>query len=281
MMKEITYEEIVRHVAQMCQEANFELGEDVITAFEQAVKQESSETGRSVLNQLIDNANIASENRVPMCQDTGVSVFIVKLGQDCHITGGSLYDAINEGVRTGYEEGYLRHSIVDDPIKRKNTGDNTPSVIHVEVVEGEMLDIHMSAKGGGAENMSELKMLTPSAGWQGVKEFILKTVQEAGPNACPPLVVGIGIGGNFESCAYLAKKSLFRPVGERNENEDIAKLESELMTEINQLGIGPQGFGGDTTALDIKIETAPCHIAALPVAVNLNCHASRHKQVIL
>lgn len=280
-MKEITYEEIVRHVAQMCQEANFELGEDVITAFEQAVKQESSETGRSVLNQLIDNANIASENRVPMCQDTGVSVFIVKLGQDCHITGGSLYDAINEGVRTGYEEGYLRYSIVDDPIERKNTGDNTPSVIHVEVVEGEMLHIHMSAKGGGAENMSKLKMLTPSAGWQGVKEFILETVQEAGPNACPPLVVGIGIGGNFESCAYLAKKSLFRPVGERNENEDIAKLESELMTEINQLGIGPQGFGGDTTALDIKIETAPCHIAALPVAVNLNCHASRHKQVIL
>lgn len=280
-MKEIKYQEIVNHVAQLCQEANFELGEDVINAFEEAVKKESSDTGKAVLHQLIDNANVASENRVPMCQDTGVSVFIVKLGQDCHITGGSLYDAINEGVRTGYEDGYLRYSIVDDPIKRKNTGDNTPSVIHVEIVEGDTLDIQMSAKGGGAENMSALTMLTPSAGWKGVKEFILETVQKAGPNACPPLVVGIGIGGNFESCAYLAKKSLFRPVGERHPLEEVAELEVEVMTEINNLGIGPQGFGGDTTALDIKIETAPCHIAALPVAVNLNCHASRHKQIIL
>lgn len=280
-MREIHYDTVVRHVAQICQEANYDLGEDVMNAFEQAAKEETSDMGKAVLHQLIENANIASENRIPMCQDTGVSVFIVKLGQDCHIVGGSLYDAINEGVRSGYEEGYLRYSIVDDPLTRKNTGDNTPSVIHLELVPGDQLDIQMSAKGGGAENMSTLKMLTPSDGIEGVKQFIIKTVQEAGPNACPPLVVGIGIGGNFESCAYLAKKSLFRPVGERHESPQIASLEKELMEEINSLGIGPQGFGGDTTALDIKVETAPCHIAALPVAVNLNCHASRHKHVVL
>lgn len=280
-MKEIHYEDIVQNVKRLCEEANYDLGEDVVTAFEQAVQTESSEAGKEVLNQLIDNANIATQDRVPMCQDTGVSVFIVKLGQDCHITGGSLYDAINEGVRTGYEDGYLRYSIVDDPINRKNTGDNTPSVIHTEVTSGDRLEIYMTAKGGGAENMSALKMLTPSDGLNGVKTFILDTVREAGPNACPPLVVGIGIGGNFESCAYLAKKSLFRPVGERHTNQEIADLEEELTQEINKLGIGPQGMGGSTTALDIKIEIAPCHIAALPVAVNLNCHASRHKHVVL
>ena len=280
-MKKIAYKTIVKEVAKLCQEANYDLGQDVIQAFEDSVKTETSEAGKIILNQLIDNANIATSNRVPMCQDTGVSVFIIKLGQDCHIIGGSLYDAINEGVRLGYEEGYLRYSIVDDPINRKNTGDNTPSVIHVELVEGEDLEIQMTAKGGGAENMSALKMLTPSDGVEGVKEFILNTVKEAGPNACPPLVVGVGIGGNFESCAYLAKKSLFRPVGERHQTADIAALEEEMITEINKLGIGPQGMGGSTTALDIKIETAPCHIAALPVAVNLNCHASRHKHVTL
>lgn len=280
-MREIRYRDIVDRVAAICQEANYDLGQDVIHAFEQAVKKESSEAGKDVLNQLIDNANIASEARVPMCQDTGVSVFIVKLGQDCHITGGSLYDAINEGVRKGYEEGYLRYSIVDDPITRKNTGDNTPAVTHLELVPGDQLEIQMSAKGGGAENMSTLKMLTPSDGLEGVKEFILQTVRDAGPNACPPLVVGVGIGGNFETCAYLAKKSLFRPVGERHTDQEIAALEEELIENINNLGIGPQGLGGDTTALDIKIEIAPCHIAALPVAVNLNCHASRHKRVVL
>ncbi|SFB02722.1 fumarate hydratase subunit alpha [Lentibacillus halodurans] len=280
-MKEIHYKHIVQNVARLCEEANYDLGEDVVKAFQKAVQTESSEAGKDVLNQLIDNANIATQNRVPMCQDTGVSVFIVKLGQECHITGGSLYDAINEGVRIGYEDGYLRYSIVDDPINRKNTGDNTPSVIHTEITPGDHLEIHMTAKGGGAENMSALKMLTPSDGVEGVKKFILDTVQEAGPNACPPLVVGIGIGGNFESCAYLAKKSLFRPVGERHANQDIAAFEETLTQDINKLGIGPQGMGGSTTALDIKIEISPCHIAALPVAVNLNCHASRHKHVIL
>lgn len=280
-MREIYYDDIVEQVSKICQEANFDLGQDVVNAFEKSVQEETSEAGKQVLKQLIENANIAMNARVPMCQDTGVSVFIVKLGQDCHITGGSLYEAINEGVRRGYEEGYLRYSIVDDPISRKNTGDNTPAVIHVELVLGDQLDIQMTAKGGGAENMSALKMLTPSDGLEGVKSFILETVKEAGPNACPPLIVGVGVGGNFESCAYLAKKSLFRPIGMRHEKLEICQLETELIEEINQLGIGPQGLGGNTTALDIKIETAPCHIAALPVAVNLNCHASRHKHITI
>lgn len=280
-MKYVTYQDIVQEVARICQEANYELGEDVINAFKESVKTEKSEAGKGILKQLIENADIASSNRVPMCQDTGVSVFIVKLGRECTVVEGSLYDAINEGVRKGYDEGYLRYSIVDDPISRKNTGDNTPAVIHVELVEGDSLNIQMSAKGGGAENMSAMKMLTPSSGWTGIKDFIIDTVKHAGPNACPPLVVGIGIGGNFEVAPFLAKKSLFRPVGERHDNKEIAALEAEILEEINKLGIGPQGMGGSTTALDIKIETAPCHIAALPVAVNLNCHASRHKHFVL
>lgn len=280
-MKKLHYEDIVHEVSRICQEANFNLGEDVVNAFKESVKTEKSESGKNILNQLIENADIATTNRVPMCQDTGVSVFIVKLGQDCHIIGGNIKEAINEGVRKGYDEGYLRYSIVDDPITRKNTGDNTPAVIHIEVVEGDRLEVQMSAKGGGAENMSAMTMLTPSAGLRGIKDFILDTVKNAGPNACPPLVIGIGIGGNFELAPYLAKKSLFRPVGERNENTETAVLENEIFESVNALGIGPQGMGGSTTALDIKIETAPCHIAALPVAVNLNCHASRHKHFIM
>jgi fumarate hydratase subunit alpha len=281
-MKIIKYEEIVEHVSKMCQEANFDLGQDVVNAFQTALKKEKSETGKDILEQLIANADIAKNERVPMCQDTGVSVFIVELGQDCHIKGGKLYDAINDGVKKGYEEGYLRHSIVDHPITReKSKGYNTPSIIHVELVEGDELVIHMSAKGGGSENMSTLKMLKPSDGVEGVKNFILDTVRVAGPNACPPLVVGVGVGGNFERSAYLAKKSLFRPIGHRNERPEISELEIELMEKINQLGIGPQGMGGSTTALDVKIEIEPCHIAALPVAVNLNCHASRHKEIRL
>lgn len=280
-MKIIEYQDVVSEVSRICQEANYDLGEDVVDAFKESVKTEQSEAGKGILNQLIENADIATSNRVPMCQDTGVSVFIVKLGNECAITGGSLYDAINEGVRTGYDEGYLRYSIVDDPINRKNTGDNTPAVIHIELVEGDTLDVQMSAKGGGAENMSAMKMLTPSSGISGIKDYIIDTVKHAGPNACPPLVVGIGIGGNFEVAPYLAKKSLFRPLGERHGDDSIAQLEEELHDEVNKLGIGPQGMGGSTTALDIKVETAPCHIAALPVAVNLNCHASRHKHFIM
>lgn len=280
-MREIQYTEILEKVAVLCQEANYDLGKDVFQAFHTALDREVSETGKDVLSQLILNAKIAAQERVPMCQDTGVAVFIVELGQDCHIVGGSLYDAINDGVRKGYAEGYLRNSIVRHPLERKNTGDNAPAVVHIELVSGDQITIHMTAKGGGSENMSALKMLKPADGLQGVKKFILDTVSLAGPNACPPLVVGIGIGGNFERCAYLAKKSLFRPIGVRNEKEDIAALEEELIQEINKLGIGPQGMGGLTTTLDVKVEISPCHIAALPVAVNLNCHASRHKEVVI
>ena len=280
-MKNIRYDEIVDAVAAMCIKANYNLGEDVVSAFKKALEKERSELGKNILQQLIENADIAAKEQVPMCQDTGTAVFIVELGQDCHIVGGSLYDAINEGVRRGYGEGYLRNSIVHDPIHRINTGDNTPAVIHVELIEGEKMTIRMTAKGGGAENMSAFKMLKPSDGIQGIKSYVLDTVKTAGPNACPPLVVGVGIGGNFERCAYLAKKSLFRPIGERHSDPDIAELEEEFIEKINLLGIGPQGMGGRTTALDVKIEMEACHIAALPVAVNLNCHASRHQEITL
>lgn len=280
-MRVIRYEDIVEKVAELCQEANFELGEDVMNAFHQALRMEKSETGKEVLAQLIENAEIAAAEYMPMCQDTGTAVFIVEIGQECFIEGGSLTDAINEGVRKGYREGYLRNSIVKDPLGRENTGDNTPAIIHIDYTEGDTLTLHMTAKGGGAENMSGLKMLRPSDGVEGIKEYILDIVKVAGPNACPPLVVGVGIGGNFERCAFLAKKSLFRPIGERHPDKQVAELEEELMEEINRLGIGPQGMGGSTTALDVKIEVEPCHIASLPVAVNLNCHASRHKQAVL
>ncbi len=280
-MNEVTYEEIVRNVQEMCQKANFDLGEDVYAAFQEALSTETSDTGKEILNQLVENADIATQDRVPMCQDTGTAVFIVELGQDCRIVGGNLIDAINEGVAKGYQEGYLRNSMIYDPLNRKNTGDNTPAVVHIELVEGNSVTLHMTAKGGGAENMSRMKMLKPSDGLEGIKKYVLHVVEEAGPNACPPLVVGIGVGGNFERCTYLAKKSLFRPIGERHADETIAQLEFELMEDINRLGIGPQGMGGSTTALDVKIESAACHIAALPVAVNLNCHASRHQTVTL
>ncbi|WP_394121535.1 fumarate hydratase [Planococcus donghaensis] len=278
-MNEIAYEKIVEEVKAMCMESNYNLGEDVYSAFKQALQTERSETGREVLTQLIDNADIAKAERVPMCQDTGTAVFMVEVGQDCHIVGGRLVDAINEGVEKGYGEGYLRNSMVYNPMNRKNTGNNTPAIVHIDLVEGEELTLHMTAKGGGAENMSALKMLKPSDGMEGVKDYILSIVKEAGPNACPPLVVGIGIGGNFERCAFLAKKSLFRPLGVRHEDPAVAELEQELMEQINRLGIGPQGMGGSTTALDVKVELESCHIAALPVAVNLNCHASRHQTI--
>ncbi|MGH2316684.1 fumarate hydratase [Planococcus sp. SE5232] len=280
-MNEITYETIVEEVKAMCMESNYNLGEDVYSAFKQALQTERSETGKEVLTQLIDNADIAKAERVPMCQDTGTAVFMVEVGQDCHIVGGRLVDAINEGVEKGYGEGYLRNSMVYNPMNRKNTGNNTPAIVHIDLVEGEELTLHMTAKGGGAENMSALKMLKPSDGMEGIKDYILSIVKEAGPNACPPLVVGIGIGGNFERCAFLAKKSLFRPLGVRHEDPAVAELELELMEQINRLGIGPQGMGGSTTALDVKVELESCHIAALPVAVNLNCHASRHQTIKL
>lgn len=276
-MKEIYYQDIVNEVTEMCKRANYDLGEDVYTAFKRALTTEQSETGKEVLTQLIENADIAKAERVPMCQDTGTAVFIVELGQNCRVVGGNLVEAINDGVAKGYDEGYLRNSMIYNPLNRKNTGNNTPAIVHIELVDGDEITLHMTAKGGGAENMSALKMLKPSDGIEGVKNYILSIVKEAGPNACPPLIVGIGIGGNFERCAYLAKKSLFRPIGERHEDPAVAELEEELIGEINRLGIGPQGMGGSTTALDVKVEVEACHIAALPVAVNLNCHASRHQ----
>jgi len=280
-MREVTYEQIVKEVKNLCIEANYHLGNDVVSAFQQALREEKSEIGKDVLNQLILNAEIATKERVPMCQDTGMAVFFIELGQDCHITGGSIYEAVNEGIRQGYQEGYLRNSIIKDPLNRQNTGDNTPGVIHIELVQGDRCTIHMTAKGFGSENMSRLAMLKPADGMEAVKEFILETVKLAGPNACPPVVVGVGLGGNFEKSAYLAKKSLLRPIGKRNPREDIAKLEEELLEKVNQLGLGPQGLGGRTTALDVHVEVYATHIAALPVAVNINCHASRHKTVVL
>ncbi|WP_059104830.1 fumarate hydratase [Shouchella shacheensis] len=280
-MREIHIQQITENVATMCQEASFDLGDDMIQAFQSSLKTEQSEVGQDVLTQLLDNAEIAKQERIPMCQDTGVAVFYAELGYNCKITGGDLYEAINEGVRQGYGDGFLRHSIVSDPLDRKNTGDNTPGVTYVEMVEGDQLKIKLTAKGGGSENMSRLQMLKPSDGLEGVEDFVLETVRVAGPNACPPMIVGVGIGGSFEKSAYIAKKSLFRQVGERHHDERIAVLEENWMKKCNHLGIGPQGMGGTTTALDVKIEVHPCHIASLPVAVNIQCHASRHKEVVL
>jgi len=280
-VKVIPYKDIVNRVQEMCLKASFDLGEDVYAAFKSALLTEKSETGKEILHELVENADIAKQNQVPMCQDTGTAVFIVELGQACRIEGGLLTDAINEGVAKGYSLGYLRSSMIYDPLQRKNTGDNTPAVIHIENVDGDGLVLHMTAKGGGAENMSALKMLKPSDGLEGIKEFILKTVREAGGNPCPPIIVGVGIGGTMEKATMLAKKALTRKAGEPNQDEGYAILEKELLEKINEFGIGPQGLGGKITALAVHIETYPTHIATMPVAVNLNCHASRHTEAII
>ena len=265
----------------MCQEANFNLGEDVMEAFKKGYEQEVSATGKEVLQILIKNAEIAREEQAPMCQDTGYAVVFLELGQDVHIEGGDLYEAITEGVRKGYTEGYLRKSIVGHPLERKNTGDNTPPVIHTKIVPGENLRIIVAPKGGGSENMSAIKMLKPADGVEGVKNFILETAKNAGPNPCPPIVVGVGIGGTMEKAALLAKEALLRELGVKSKYPDIAKLEEELLVKINNLGIGPQGLGGRTFALAVNIEIYAAHIASLPVAVNINCHAARHKEITL
>ncbi|WP_026176938.1 fumarate hydratase [Desulfurispora thermophila] len=280
-MKVIHVQEVIDTVARLCQEANYYLGEDVQHAFENALQTEISLTGKDILKQLLENARIARENDVPMCQDTGFAVVFLELGQEVNITGGFLYDAVNEGVRKGYTEGYLRKSIVNHPLQRINTGDNTPAVIHTTVVPGDKLTITVAPKGGGSENMSAIRMLKPAEGREGVKKFILETVKNAGPNPCPPIIVGVGMGGTFEKAALLAKQALLRPLGEPHPEPDIADLESELLEEINKTGIGPQGLGGKTTALAVHILTYPCHIASLPVAVNINCHAARHKKAVL
>ncbi|MCS5695908.1 fumarate hydratase [Desulfofundulus thermocisternus] len=272
---------ITATVAELCQKANYELGEDVLRAFNEALDQEISLTGKDVLQQLLENARIAREEQVPMCQDTGFAVVFLEIGQEVMITGGDLYEAVNEGVRRGYRDGYLRKSIVDHPLRRKNTGDNTPAVIHTRIVPGDKLRIVVAPKGGGSENMSGLRMLKPAEGVEGVKNFVIGQVRAAGPNPCPPVVVGVGIGGTFEKAALLAKEALLRPLGQPHPDAEIAALEKELLEAINNLGIGPQGLGGRITALAVHVEVYPCHIASLPVAVNINCHASRHKEAVL
>ena len=277
----IEAQEITKAVAKMCKEANYFLGNDIVEAYKKALEREERQVAKEILEQLIENAEIARKEEMPICQDTGMAVVFVELGQEVEIEGGNLEEAINVGVSKGYKEGYLRKSVVDGPLDRENTGDNTPAVIHTEVVPGDELKITVAPKGFGSENMSRIKMLKPADGKEGVKEFVLNTVEEAGPNPCPPIIVGIGIGGTFEKAALLAKKSLLRPVGSANEEEKIAKLEEELLAKVNELDVGPQGFGGLTTALDVNVETYPTHIAGLPVAVNISCHVTRHKECIL
>jgi fumarate hydratase subunit alpha len=280
-MREIEAKDITVAVKKICMDANFFLGEDVLAAFEKFKKEEDSPIGKHILELLQENAKIAKEELVPMCQDCGFAVIFVELGQEVHIRGGGLEEAINEGVRQGYKEGYLRKSILGDPIMRANTGDNTPAVVHVQIVPGDKLKLIVAPKGGGSENMSGVKMLKPSDGIEGVKNFVIQRVKEAGSNPCPPIVVGVGIGGTFEVAALISKKALLRPLGEPSPDPEAAALEKELLSKVNDLGIGPQGLGGRTTALAVHVEKYPCHIASLPVAVNINCHAARHKEAVL
>ncbi len=275
-MRRIAREEIVSKVAQAVVEACRGLPEEVVKALEQALEKEPSPLGRKTLSLLLENASLARKLGLPLCQDTGIVVALVELGEEVVVDG--LYEAINEGVARGYEDGYLRKSVAD-PITRKNTGTNTPAVVHLEAVPGQRLRITLMPKGCGSENMSALRMLPPAAGLEGVKKFVLETVARAGPNPCPPLIVGVGLGGTFEKAAYLAKKALLRPVGQSSSRPEVALLEKEWLAEINALGIGPLGFGGATTALAVHVETFPTHIASLPVAVNLQCHAARVKTV--
>lgn len=272
---------ITEVVEKLCKSANYYLNEDISNALMSAQKTETSETGKDILNKLIENAAIAKEKEVAICQDTGMAVIFVDIGQDVHIEGGSLTDSINEGVRRGYESGYLRKSVVKDPIERVNTKDNTPAVIHYNIVEGDKLKITVAPKGFGSENMSALKMLKPADGLDGVKKFVIDTVDNAGPNPCPPIIVGVGIGGTMEKAALLAKKALLRSIDQRSDIEYVSELEGELLRDINKLGIGPSGLGGRTTALAVNIEVYPTHIAGLPVAVNINCHATRHAEAEL
>jgi len=280
-MKTIDANRIVETVEKLCIDANYYLNKDIFNGLEEGLKIEESEIGKGILNQLIENANIAGVEKMAICQDTGMAVIFADVGQDIHITGGALSDAINEGVRRGYKNGYLRKSVVRDPIDRVNTGDNTPAIIHYNIVEGDNLKITVAPKGFGSENMSGLKMLKPSDGLEGVKRFILETVGNAGPNPCPPMVIGVGIVGTMEKAALLAKRALLRPINERSDIEYVKSLETEMLSGVNKLGIGPSGLGGRVTALAVNIEVYPTHIAGLPVAVNINCHATRHAEAVL
>ena len=279
-MREINVKLITEKVRELCMEANTNLGEDVLQAFDRAMEKEESPLGLEILKELKENARIAKEEKVAMCQDTGFAVIFMELGQDVHLVGGDLKEAIFEGVRQGYRDGYLRKSICH-PFTRANTGDNTPAIIHTEIVSGDEVKITVAPKGGGSENMSRVMMLTPSDGVEGIKRYVLQRVKESGSNPCPPTIVGIGIGGTFEEAALLAKKSLLRLLGSKNPDPELDQLEFDLLTEINKLGIGPQGLGGRTTSLAVHILMMPCHIASFPLAVNIQCHAQRHKEVVI
>jgi len=280
-MREINVDEIIFHVERLCMEANYYLPEDVSMALQNARENEKSETGKMVLDCILQNEKIAAEKQMAICQDTGMVVAIVEIGQDVHVTGGSLTDAINQGVRNGYKKGFLRYSVVNDPLIRLNTGDNCPAVIYYDIVPGDKLKITIAPKGFGSENKGALKMLKPSDGIEGVKNFIINTVSEAGPDPCPPIIVGVGIGGTMEKAAIMAKIALMRPINQRSNIEHIRQLEEELMVNLNKLGIGPGGLGGVTTVLGVNILTYPTHIAGLPVAVNIGCHVTRHREVVL
>jgi len=279
-MREVHVEEITKTVRDLFIDANINLGEDVLRALEQALEVEESPIGKEILKELIENARVAREEEMPICQDTGLAVVFLELGQEVHLVGGDLTEAINEGVRQGYKEGYLRKSACH-PFTRKNTGDNTPAIIHTEIVPGDRIKIIAVPKGGGAENMSRVVMLTPAAGLEGVKEFVVQRVKESGANPCPPIVVGVGIGGTLEQAALIAKKALLRPLGSKNPDPEAAAIEEDLLERINKLGIGPQGYGGRVTALAVHVNMVPCHIASLPVAVNIQCHAHRHKEKVI
>lgn len=276
MIRTIRVEEITKNIKEMCIEANHFLSPDMAEAMKCAEKNEEAPLGKQILEQLQENLKIAGEDMIPICQDTGMAVVFLEIGQDVHLEGGALEDAVNEGVRQGYVEGYLRKSVVGDPLIRENTKDNTPAVLHTRIVDGDQVKIKVAPKGFGSENMSRVFMLKPAEGIEGVKDAVLTAVKDAGPNACPPMVVGVGIGGTFEKCALMAKEALTREVGSRSEIEYVKALEEELLTKINSLGIGPGGLGGTTTALAVNINTYPTHIAGLPVAVNICCHVNRH-----
>lgn len=279
-MRIISARRITEVVRKLCMEANCDLPSDTKTCIEECFQNEPWTQAKDILQQIIANYQIAQQERKPICQDTGLACVFVSLGQDVHIDG-NLTEAIHEGVRQGYQDGYLRKSVVRDPVDRVNTGDNTPAMIYYDIVPGDQIEVTVAPKGAGSENMSQIKMLKPSDGLQGIQDFVLKVVEEAGPNPCPPIVVGVGVGGTFDKAAYLAKKALLRNLDEKNPDPHWAMLEEELLQKINGLGIGPQGFGGKTTALCVNIEQYPCHIASLPVAVNINCHVSRHKKEVI
>ena len=280
-MREINVSQITEVVAKLCIEANQHLPEDVKCAIKTCRACEDWEIAQGVLDQIIENYEIADRECVPICQDTGMACVFLEIGQDVHLVGGNLTDAINEGVRKGYAEGYLRKSVVADPVRRGNTGDNTPAMIYIDIVPGEEVKITVGPKGFGSENMSAIRMFKPSAGLQGIKDFILETIEAAGPNPCPPMVVGVGIGGTFDKAALLAKKALMRPLDSKNPDPFYADLEVEMLEKINEFGIGPQGFGGKTTAIGLNIETLPTHIAGMPCAININCHVTRHKSEVI